>query len=125
MPPSSLGATQKVLLSQLSNDELTVALLAIKEEKTAITSSKQQLLLTAQLKQIRRQGHAVSYGERIPGVLAISVPIMNYIHPAALSIVGPESRLKPKLSSLIKALKPCAEQISKRLNESIHRTGEI
>jgi DNA-binding IclR family transcriptional regulator len=119
IPPSSLGATQKVLLSQLSDEELSAALLAIKEEKTAITSTKQQKLLTTQLKQIRKQGYAISYGERIPGGMAISAPIKNYTHPTALSIVGPESRFKPKSAGLTKVLLVSAEKISKRLAGSI------
>ena len=40
--------------------------------------------------------------------IGISAPIMNYICPAALSILGPENSLKSKVKVLIKELKACA-----------------
>jgi DNA-binding IclR family transcriptional regulator len=120
--PTSLGATQKVLLSQMNDDELKIALAAIIDEKTVVMSPDEQLVLATQLKQIRQQGYAVSYGERIPGVLGISAPVKNYIHPVALSIVGPESRQISKLSNLIEKMKLCAEQISARLADSVQLT---
>jgi DNA-binding IclR family transcriptional regulator len=117
-----LPATQKVLLSQMKDDELKIALAAINDEKTVVVSSDEQLMLATQIKQIRQQGYAVSYGERIPGVLGISAPVKNYIHPVALSIVGPESRQVPKLSGLIEKMKLCTGQISARLADSIQLT---
>ncbi len=119
--PMSLGATQKVLLSLLNDAELKNMLAAIKKEKTVDLSSENQILLLTQLKRIRQQGYAVSYGERITGVVGISSPIKSYTSPVALSIVGPESRVVPQLTTLIDELKPAAERISERLADTIHR----
>jgi DNA-binding IclR family transcriptional regulator len=119
--PISLGATQKVLLALLDDFELKSMLAAIKKEKAVDMSPENQLLLSTQLKRIRQQGYAVSYGERITGVVGISAPIRNYTNPVALSIVGPEGRMVPQLTTLIDELRPAAERISERLAESIHR----
>ena len=73
--------------------------------------------LIAQLKQIRRQGYAVDAGERIHGAMCISVPIKNYVLPATLGILGPESRMKPRLTDFINELVASGTRISNSLKQ--------
>ena len=65
-----------------------------------------------ELAKVRKQGYAISYGERISGVVGISAPIKNYLCPAALSILGLEQRLSNELTNLVKEVKSCADSIS-------------
>ena len=69
-------------------------------------------ILMKELKKVREQGYAISYGERIIGALGIAVPIRGYLFPVALSILGPEQRLKPKVKELLKEARESARRIS-------------
>ena len=52
------------------------------------------------------------------GAMSIAVPIMNYIYPAALTVLGPENRIKPKMEYFLKEFKKSANRISKSILES-------
>ncbi len=110
------GANSKVLLSQLYNKELKIVMtnLAFEPITEHTVTDKQQLM--AQLKQIRRQGYAISYGERISGGIAMSVPIKNYILPASISILGPESRIKPRITDFLNELIAASTRVSQNLS---------
>ena len=69
-------------------------------------------VLIAQLKVIKRQGYAVSYGERIAGAMCISAPIKHYSYPVALSVLGPENRLKPRAAEIKEELVTSAARIT-------------
>ena len=113
--PMFMGATTKVLLSQLNDEELRIAMPNINLTPVTENTLTDKDLLMAQLKKIRKQGYAVSYGEAIPGALCISTPIRDYVSPAALSIVGPESRLKPKETDFARELMASASRISSNI----------
>ena len=74
--------------------------------------TEQRRVILEELKKVRKQGYAISYGERIIGALAISVPIKGYFFPVALTILGPEQRLKPKINKLLEEMKERASRIS-------------
>ena len=115
-PLLPLGAIQKVLLSQLNDEELMLALKSVatgKEPDGPIDFKS----LIIEINRIRRQGYALTHGERIPGALAISSPIKNYFCPVALSILGPEDRLMQKYPAALEALKNSASRLSKRVLE--------
>ncbi len=116
--PLYVGATAKVLLSQLSDEELKTTLKHIRfDQVTERTITDKELLMT-QLKECRERGYCVTYGERIPGAVCISAPIKNYIYPASLSIVGPENRLGPRVSEVVEKLKDSVKRISGDIAES-------
>jgi DNA-binding IclR family transcriptional regulator len=106
------GASAKVLLSQLDDNRLKILMnninIAPETERTVTDKG----LLMAQLKEIRQKGYAVSYGERIQGTLCVAAPIYNYILPVGLNVVGPESRLQPKVKEVIAELKASSRRIS-------------
>jgi len=58
-----------------------------------------------QIKRIKEQGHAVSFGERISGAVSISVSINNYIVPAALTVLGPQDRIRPRVNEILNEMK--------------------
>jgi len=116
--PLYIGATAKVLLSQLGDEELRTTLKHIRfDQVTEKTVTDKQLLMT-QLKECREKGYCVTYGERIPGAICISAPIKNYICPASLSIVGPENRLKLRVNEVVEELKASVKRVSGNIAES-------
>jgi IclR family KDG regulon transcriptional repressor len=110
--PLYIGATAKVLLSQLGEEELKTTLKHINFDHVTQKTVTDKELLIAQLKECRQQGYCVTYGERILGAVCVSAPIKNYICPASLSIVGPENRLGPRVSEVVEELKTSAQRIS-------------
>ena len=110
-PPFN-GAMGKVLLSQLEPEELKVTLKQIKVGRDTENTVIDKKLLMKQIEDIWRQGYCLTCFERIPGVVCISVPINRYFCPACLSVVGPESRLRPKAEKVIIELKASSRRIS-------------
>jgi DNA-binding IclR family transcriptional regulator len=121
--PIFVGATAKVLLSQLDDAELKAALKNIKISHVTEYSVTDRTELLSQAKETRKQGYATSYGERIDGALCISVPVKNYFWPVALSIVGPQIRFKPRIKNALKELISSAERISSNISEFFLEKG--
>jgi DNA-binding IclR family transcriptional regulator len=113
-----VGATAKILLSQLPDAELKATLRHINFKQVTENTVTNKELLMEQLMECRRQGYCVTYGERIPGAVCISAHIKNYICPASLSIVGPENRLRARVNEVIEELKESAGRISGDIAES-------
>jgi IclR family KDG regulon transcriptional repressor len=111
--PFYIGATAKVLLSQLDDEELKITLKHLEFTYTTGNTVTDKNLLMEQIMEIRRQGYCVTYGERIPGAVCISAPINHYLCPASLSIVGPEDRLRPRVDEVIEELKASAGRVSR------------
>ena len=113
------GSAGKVLLAQLDKKDLKAALknLMLDPVTEYTVTDKEELLF--QLKRIKQQGYSVTYSERIIGAMAIAAPIKNYALPVALSIVGPESRMKPKTKELVDALLDSASRLSQKLKHCI------
>jgi DNA-binding IclR family transcriptional regulator len=113
--PQLLGATAKVLLSQLNPEELELALKYFEIDRSESLSSMNRDELILQLEEIKRQRYAVSHGERNKGRIGISSAIRGYICPAALSIAGAGNHLEPRLPEMINEVKQSAENISTRI----------
>jgi IclR family acetate operon transcriptional repressor len=109
------GASVKVLLAQLDENKLKILMdnINIAPETDRTVTDKE--LLMAQLREIRHKGYAISHGERVPGTMCIAAPISNYILPVGLSIVGPESRLQPRMKEVIAEIKAGASRISSNM----------
>jgi IclR family acetate operon transcriptional repressor len=116
--PIYAGATAKVLLSQLDDEQLETTLKHIKFDRADENGITDKAGLMAQLIEIRRQGCCVTHGEKLPGAVCISAPINNYICPASLNILGPENRLGPKVKVVIEELKASARRISGDIAEA-------
>jgi IclR family acetate operon transcriptional repressor len=112
LPLSPLGATQKILLSQLEDANLNHLLNNMKGENQRPFSPDEVI---AEIAKIREQGYAISSGEIIPGATCLCCQIDNYFFPSALSIIGPKARLSKKVPGLLKSLKESAKIISEVL----------
>jgi len=122
--PIYVGGGGKILLSELKDDELNTLLK--QTSFVAITSNTiiDPEKLRAEIKKVRKQGYATSFGERVPGSSCVSVPVKHYVAPVALSILGPASRFTPKkIMETIVELKQAAGRISKNL-ENLKEIGK-
>lgn len=115
------GATARVLLSQLNDEELKELMkhIHLEQDRQQNTAAKKAML--HQVVETRRVGYAVSFGERIPDSGCVSVPVKNYFYPVALYIVGPESRLKPHVDTYLAELLASAGIISENIAEAFSR----
>ncbi len=119
--PINAGASGKVLLSLLNEKHLRVAIDNMEIAKATGRTVTNRDLLLDQVREIMQQGYAVSYGERIEGAMCISVPIKNYSLPVVLSIVGPESRLRPKTKEVIPQMTVSAKRITEGITDIYSR----
>lgn len=114
--PLYVGGGGKVLLSELKDDEINIILKQISFVPITSNTIIDAEQLRAEIKKVRRQGYATSFGERVPGSSCVSVPVKNYVAPVALSILGPASRFTPKrIMATIEKLKQAACRISENL----------
>jgi len=115
----AVGATAKVLLAQLEEKEIREVLrkIDLAELSGKIVTDRDRLM--AQLKGIKARGYGISSGERIAGAICISAAINNYSHPAALSILGPESRLRPRLEEIKDELLTSVRRISHNIKNAL------
>jgi DNA-binding IclR family transcriptional regulator len=118
------GASVKVLLSQLNDKQLKVALDSIIITRATEHTVTSKELLIAQIREIRQQRYATSHGERNPGVVCISVPIQGYILPVALSVIGPEIRLQPRAKEVIEEMKASSGRISGKIAGNFLKGGK-
>ena len=111
------GSSGKLLLSELGKDELQLLLKNIALIPIGPNTTTDKKLLLKELKQIKKQGYAKSFGERVPGSASISVPVADYICPVALSVLGPDYRLSQDvMMGFLKQIKDCSSRISKKVN---------
>jgi DNA-binding IclR family transcriptional regulator len=123
--PMYTGATAKVMLSQLSDAELQTTLRHIKFERFTEKTVTDKVVLLEQIKEIKRKGYCITYGERIKGAVCVAAPLKNYLCPASLSIVGPESRLKARVREVVEELKASADTISRDIADARNTKGVI
>ena len=119
--PVNAGASGKVLLSLLNEKQLRTAIDNMEIAKATDRTITNRDLLLAQVRETRQQGYSISFGERIDGAICISVPIKNYGIPVVLSIVGPESRLRPKVKEAIPQMTVSAKRITDGITDIYSR----
>jgi len=123
--PVYVGATAKVLLSQLDKDELRLAIRNIRLSRVTEHSVIDKKQLREQVSQIHELGYGISYGERINGALCLSAPVTGYFWPVALSLIGPEARLKPRMEKTIQAVIAGADRVTQNIKEYFETKGVI
>jgi len=116
--PLYVGGAGKILLSELMDDEIKMVLNQISFvpiTSSTITDRKQ---LWAEIKKVRQQGYATSFGERVPGSSCVSVAVKDYVTPVALSILGPASRFtRKRIKETLAELTQAAGKISENLKQ--------
>jgi IclR family acetate operon transcriptional repressor len=112
--PIHEGAPGKVLLAH-SPAELQEQVLAGKLEAVTARTITDPKRLRSELERTRKNGYALSFEERVPGISTLAVPVFNHTGAvvAALSITGPSSRLTRRhLLDLVPLARGAAREIS-------------
>ncbi|MEX2460992.1 MAG: IclR family transcriptional regulator [Paenibacillaceae bacterium] len=118
--PLHKGASAKILLAYLPQEELYTLLneLALEQKTEMIISDKEKL--EQELAKIRQNGYAISNGERVIGAFSVSAPIRNRLDEviAGITLTIPTVRVeKGKIDLYIKHVKSIAASISNKLIE--------
>jgi DNA-binding IclR family transcriptional regulator len=123
--PAYCTGTGKVLLADLSNDEIRKRFSQvdfIQFTENTITNINQ---LIRALNKIRLDGYALDFSERDPGVTCVAVPIKNFDNrvQAAISVSAPEQRMSIQRinAEILPALTSAAGIISQKLGFTSHR----
>lgn len=114
--PLHAGATGKVLLAFAPEDVQSLVLGGPLERFTSTTPT-QRTKLARELSRIKAEGVAVSYGEFVPDVVALGVPVFDATGSvcAALGISIPSSRAPEDLTPYLDALRKAASGMSYEL----------
>lgn len=109
--PLLAGSASKVLMAWMPKPQLTPIAGAIARQ-----AKRSQSDLADELAKIRRQGYAVSHGERLLGLSAISAPILDAQDRVSycLSIGGPTVRMQANEKDFIKRAIRAAADISRQ-----------
>jgi len=94
--PLHAGASSKVLLAFLPDDEREAYLAGTLAQLTPLTVTD-VATLTEELEEVRLRGWAASYGERQEGAGSVAAPILDHdgIPVASMSVCGPVERFRP------------------------------
>jgi IclR family transcriptional regulator, KDG regulon repressor len=115
LAPLYVGAGGKVLLSQFKTDILPKYLENIELTPLGPNALLDKDRLLSEIALIRKRGYATSFSERHSYGSSLSVPIVGYSCPAALSIVGPVDRWKPRMLEYVQPLLAASKNISRKL----------
>ncbi|MDE2394010.1 MAG: IclR family transcriptional regulator [Burkholderiales bacterium] len=113
--PLFLSASSRILLAHMEPDELEAVL-----KFTTAGVEYDRAAFDRELARFRKQGYALSRGQRVPGLTAISVPIFD-IHGKVrhgLSLTGPSVRVDPRDLDFAEILMVAGRDISTRLGAS-------
>jgi IclR family KDG regulon transcriptional repressor len=110
--PLQSGSGGKVMLSQLSRDELRSLMKYLKLDAVSDPRSSQATFIKG-LDKVKSQGYAFNINDS-RGCASISVPIRNYVCQVALTMLGPKSHSKGMMT-ILPEMKDSAERISHRL----------
>jgi IclR family transcriptional regulator, KDG regulon repressor len=113
------GAVGKILFSQLDNRTFEASLRYIVNKGKAEEGLPDKQKLKRQIRQIRKCGFAVSSDNIIAGAMSLAAPVINYVLPAVLSIMGPKERLKPQCKACLEQLVKSAESISNQIGNKM------
>jgi DNA-binding IclR family transcriptional regulator len=113
--PLLLGASARVIMAYMEPDELERVLKA-----NAKVAEIDRPALERELARFRKQGYALSRGQRVPGLTAISVPLFDINGKVrnSLSLTGPSIRVDPIDLDLAEIMMTAGRDISTRLGAS-------
>jgi len=112
--PLHAGAASKALLAFLPPAELETILATLSFERFQPQTAATRKDLEAELRHARTIGAAVSFGERVVGAGGIAAPVLdvNGRPEYALSVYGPEHRIRPLMDNLIRTVREAAMRAS-------------
>jgi DNA-binding IclR family transcriptional regulator len=93
-----VGSAGKVLLAFMADADRSRLLQSLDLQPLTSSTIHDRNSLLTELEDIRRRGVAVSKGERVEGAVGVSAPVFDSAGRilAAVSVLGPESRLGPE-----------------------------
>ncbi|MBO4236448.1 MULTISPECIES: IclR family transcriptional regulator [Pseudonocardia] len=111
--PPHEGAPGKALLAHVAPERLAAA-------RARIADPPAQERLDRQIEVVRGDGYAISLEERVPGVVAVAVPVFDHTGAvAALSVSVPAVRAgRDELVGFVPMLREAADELSARLGGS-------
>jgi DNA-binding IclR family transcriptional regulator len=114
--PLHVGATGRVLLAFLPEDERTLAL----ADSMALgppCSAAERARIPKTLERIQRQGYAVSHAERVAGSRSVAAPVWTWRGDLlAIVLAGPDQRLTEQLAyANVPVLRKIASQLTSQL----------
>lgn len=113
--PLLLGASGRILMAYMKPEVLEAVL------KTNVRGSDfDRAAFDREIARFKRQGFAVTRGQRVPGLTAIAVPIFD-IHDEvkySLALTGPSVRIDSRDHELAEVMTAAARDISSRLGAS-------
>lgn len=114
--PMHLGASGKILLAYLDTTAAEPVIVAARERHGA-GRPRDEAMLRAQLRAIRRDGHAVTHGELDEGASAVAAPVLDARGRlvAGLSLAGPTPRIRRALEAIVPAVTDGARAIGARI----------
>jgi len=113
--PWHVGAASKAILAQLEDVEVERILEGIQPVVYTPNTNTNKDRLREEIRNARVKGYVTSFGTYESGTAALSVPIRNYIVPAALSILGSKKVFGPKIPDMISKILQSASIISNKL----------
>jgi len=124
--PLHAGASGKVLLAFLPAERRDALLKSIPLSRLTPNTIVSRVQLVRELATIRKQGYAVSVGERVLGAASVAAPIYgaegNVV--AALNITGPMPRVTDaKLSEYVPLVLKATAKISREMGYGISEHG--
>ena len=113
--PLLLGASSRIIMAHMQPDELERVL---KANTAGIDFDR--AAFDRELVRFRKQGYALSRGQRVPGLTAISVPIFDLAGSVrhSLSLTGPSIRVDPRDLDLAEIMTIAGREVSTRLGAS-------
>lgn len=118
--PLYAGASSKVLLASLSNDKIINIFNSGMNKLTDNTLDIQKM--KNEINEIRKNGYAVSFGERVKDGVGISVPIYDMSNTviASLTVFGPSNRVtREKVEEYLPLIKDTGRIISNQLGYNL------
>jgi len=116
--PPHASSSGKLLLSEMSDEEVVKLLPARLEKFTEQTITSRKALLE-ELQQIRSQGYAVLDGELEIGLFSLSVPVRHASGRliGAMAVYGPAERLKLNgIQGIVQQLQEASTEVSRAIN---------
>lgn len=113
--PLLLGASGRILMAYMKPEVLETVLKA-----NARAPDFDRGAFDREIARFKRQGYAITRGQRVPGLTAIAVPIFD-IHDEvkySLALTGPSVRIDPRDQELADVMIAAGRDISSRLGAS-------
>jgi DNA-binding IclR family transcriptional regulator len=112
--PVHAGAAAKAILAFLPEKDLTRLLKTARLTKLRAGTPSTEAELRADLAKIKRDGIAVTFGEREEGAGGVAAPILDERGHAiySISVYGPDARIRPRVDALKTLVRDTAARLS-------------